>query len=259
MHRKDTFSGVFTNYESFLPEVYKKGLISTLLYRAYMINSKYSTLHDEIEKLKNIFRNNGYPIKFVDRCIFKFFNKIYEKRTPTIIEEEKKEVTMILPFLGMTSFNIKKKITASFKKLLPIYNIKFVFKTSCRMSSYFNYKDSFPKSLMSGVIYKYTCPNCNVCYIGCTSRYWEKRLSEHTHKSALTGKPLSGGQIFAPMQHQRSEKCNPEGPLVSRDDFEIIGHEKNRYLLQLKESILIQKFNPKINGNMTSVPLYLFN
>ena len=55
VHRKDTFSGVFNNYTAFMPEVYKKGLISTLLYRAYMINSSLVTLHEEVEKLKGIF------------------------------------------------------------------------------------------------------------------------------------------------------------------------------------------------------------
>ena len=257
VHRKDTFSGVFTNYEAFLPDVYKEGLVSTLLFRAYMINSSFSSLHEEVERLKKIFKNNGYPMKFVDRCIYRFFNKIYEKRTP-VHTVPKKEVTIILPFLGVSSFNVKKKLDETYKKLLPFCKIRTIFKTSCRMSSFFSYKDKFPKSLVSGVIYKYTCAHCNVSYIGCTARYWEKRLEEHTHLSALTGKPLSGVQVFAPLQHVKSAKCNPEGPKVSRDDFEIIGYEKDRFLLQVKESILIKKNNPEINGNETSVPLYLF-
>ena len=33
---------------------------------------------------------------------------------------------------------------------------------------------------------------------------WEKRLEEHLHISALTGNPLSGLQIFAPMQIKES-------------------------------------------------------
>ncbi len=196
-------------------------------------------------------------MKFVDRCIYRFFNKIYEKRIP-VHTVPKKEVTIVLPFLGMTSYNVKKQLTESFGKLLPICKIKFVFKTACRMSSYFSYKDKFPKSLMSGVIYKYSCANCNASYIGCTARYWEKRLEEHTHISALTGKPLSGTQVFAPLQHVKYQKCNPAGPMVTRDNFEIIGHANDRYLLQIKESILIKKHNPKINGNLASVPLYLF-
>ena len=248
---------MFTNYESYLPEVYKKGLISTLLYRAYMINSTYSSLHHEVERLKKIFKNNGYPIKFVDKCIYRFFNKIYEKRTP-VHTVPKKEVMVVMPYLGMSSYHVQKKLNASFQKLLPMCKFKFVFKTACRMSSYFSYKDMFPKSLISGVIYKYTCANCNVSYIGCTCRYWEKRLEEHTQISALTGKPLSGTQVFAPLQHVKSEKCNPAGPKISRDSFEIIGRDNDRYVLQIKESILIKKFNPKINGNITSVPLYLF-
>ena len=257
VHRKDTFSGVFTNYEAFLPDVYKKGLISTLLYRAYMINSSFLSLHDEVEKLKKIFKNNGYPMKFVDRCILKFFNKIYEKRTP-VHTVPKKEVTIILPFLGVTSFNVKKKLEETYKELHPFCKIRTIFKTSRRMSSFFSYKDKFPKSLLSGVIYKYTCAHCNVSYIGCTARYWEKRLEEHTHISALTGKPLSNAQVFAPLQHVKSSKCNPLGPNGSRDDFEILGYEKDRFLLQVKESILIKKDNPAINGTVTSVPIYLF-
>ena len=256
VHRKDTFSGVFTNYEAFIPDVYKEGLISTLLYRAYMINSSFLSLHDEVEKLKKIFKNNGYPMKFVDRCILKFFNKLYEKRTP-VHTVPKKEVTIVLPFLGVSSYDVKKKLDETYRKLLPFCKLRIIFRTPCRMSSYFSFKDKFPKSLLSGIIYRYTCANCNVSYIGCTKRYWEKRLEEHTHISALTGKPLSGCQIFAPLQHVKTAKCNPAGPKVSRDDFEIIGHEKNKYLLQVKESILIKRDNPELNGTIASVPLYL--
>ena len=256
VHRKDTFSGVFTNYESHLPEVYKKGLISTLLYRAYMINSTYMSLHDEVEKLKQIFKCNGYPMKFVDRCILKFFNKIHEKRIP-VHTVPRKEITIVLPFLGTTSYDVQKKLGATIRQLLPFCQLKCVFKASSRMSAYFKYKDSFPISLRSGVIYKFTCAHCNESYIGCTQRYWNKRLEEHTHISSLTGKRLSGLQVFAPLQHVR--KCSPQNPNIDRNNFEIIGQEKDKYLLWIKESILIRKYQPKINGNISSVPLYLLS
>ena len=73
VHRKDTFSGVYTNFRSFMPVTYKRGLISTLLYRAFMISSSFESLHSEVEKLKQIFGKNGYPSKFIDRCILRFF------------------------------------------------------------------------------------------------------------------------------------------------------------------------------------------
>ena len=108
---------------------------------------------------------------------------------------------------------------------------------------------------MIGVIYNFTCAKCNLSYVGCTKRFWETRLQEHTHISGLTGKPLSGMQMFAPMQHVRAG-CHVK---VNRDNFQIIGHEKDKYLVQLKESIIINTSKPKINGNLTSVPLHLFN
>ena len=163
---------------------------------------------------------------------------------------------MILPFLGSISLKLKNKLTRSFKKSIPFCKLKIIFKTNRSLSSCFPFKDRLPKSLMSGVIYKYTCAECNLSYIGCSKRFWEKRLEEHLHVSALTGKPLSGLQIFAPMMHVRSDGDCPARK-ISREDFTIIGREKNNYLLQLKESILITRQRPALNANIASVPLSL--
>ena len=256
VHRKDTFSGVFTNFKSFLPDVYKKGLVATLLHRAYMINSSYSSLHTEIEKLKRIFGKNGYPVNFVDKCILKFFNKIHEKKE-MVHTVPKKDVSIVLPFLGSISWRVKNELIKSFRDIAPFCNVKVVFKSSTKLASFFTFKDRLPKSLMSGVIYHYHCARCNLSYVGSSKRFWEKRLEEHLHKSALTGKPLNGMQMFAPMYHVRV-KCSHESPIMGREDFKIIGREKNPFLLQLKESIFIYKLRPKLNNNDACLPLHLF-
>ena len=253
VHRKVTFSGVYTHFGSFMPVMYKRGLVSTLLYRAYMINSTFFSLHTEIQNLKKIFSKNGYPSKFVDRCVSTFLNKLYEKKV-TVDTVPKMDLMIVLPFLGTTSWQIKNELIKTFKKNVPFCNLKIVFKSGKRLSSFFTFKDKLPKSLMSGVLYKYTCAKCNLSYVGCTKRFWETRLQEHTHVSGLTGKPLSGCQIFAPMQHVRAG-CHVK---VTRDDFQIIGHEKDPYLLLLKESIVINTSRPHLNANIASVPLHLF-
>ena len=121
----------------------------------------------------------------------------------------------------------------------------------------FSFKDKFPISLLSGVIYHYTCATCNRSYIGSTKRYWEKRLEEHTHLSALTGKPRNGMQVYPPMQHVKmSTDCTES--TISRDNFKIIGRETNEYILRVKESIHITLERPTLNCNQTSVPIYLF-
>ena len=65
-----------------------------------------------------------------------------------------------------------------------------------------------------------------------------------------------GMHFFAPMQHtQVSEgRCGK----VLREDFEFIGSGGGRFLLKVKESIMINKLNPELNGSTTSVPLHLF-
>ena len=164
---------------------------------------------------------------------------------------------MVLPFLGTTSLRLKNQMIRSFRELLPFSKLKIIFKTSTRLSSCFTFKDKIPKTLMSGVIYKYTCAGCKLSYIGSTKRFWEKRLEEHLHISALTGKRLHSMQMFAPMQHVKSGACSVD--TFSRDDFSIIGREKNPHILQVKESIFISTQKPQLNNNIVSVPLHLFN
>ena len=54
VHRKSTFSGVYTNYRSFIATEYKSSLITTLLYRSFTIVSNYRKLHEEIVKLNEV-------------------------------------------------------------------------------------------------------------------------------------------------------------------------------------------------------------
>ena len=77
---KPTFSGVFSNFESFVPNSYKYALISTLLHRALKLCSNFELFHKEIENLKNIFRKNGYPVNLTDFCIKKHLNNLYVKK-----------------------------------------------------------------------------------------------------------------------------------------------------------------------------------
>ena len=67
VYGKSTFSGVFTNFKSFIPSFQKFGLVYTLLYCYSNITFAYEKFHNEINSLKQIFKLNGYPIQSVDR------------------------------------------------------------------------------------------------------------------------------------------------------------------------------------------------
>ena len=61
VYRKTTFSGVFTNFESFIPDMHKCGLSETLLHRSFKLCSSYENFNWEIETSKSIFKHNDYP------------------------------------------------------------------------------------------------------------------------------------------------------------------------------------------------------
>ena len=70
------------SFDSFIPLSYKTGLIWSLLYRAFSLCSKFELFHQEILKLKDIFKRNGHPATFIDNCVKKFLDKVFiEKKT----------------------------------------------------------------------------------------------------------------------------------------------------------------------------------
>ena len=75
IYRKPTFSGLYTNYYSYIADNYKKGLIFCLLFRIFTFSVTWSKFHAEVEFLKIIFRKNSFPLHFIDKCIKVFLNR----------------------------------------------------------------------------------------------------------------------------------------------------------------------------------------
>ena len=101
VYRKPTFSGVYTNYSSSLPEIYKSGLIRTL-FRLYTIYSSWSLIHMEIEHLRSVMRRNAYPETLIDNVVKRLLAHLFaEKNTENVPSAETKTFQLYLPFLGV--------------------------------------------------------------------------------------------------------------------------------------------------------------
>ena len=96
IYRKPTFTGLFTNFDSFIPISYKRGLINTLLFRYFNISSSYAIFHAEVEKFNKIMNLNGFPEKFFDRIVRSFLNKIFKKPSSTSEPTEPKRILCFL-------------------------------------------------------------------------------------------------------------------------------------------------------------------
>ena len=70
VYRKPTFTGQYLRWESFTPIKRKASLVSTLVHCALKICSK-SKLKEEINRIKEILLDNGYPEDFILKQISK--------------------------------------------------------------------------------------------------------------------------------------------------------------------------------------------
>ena len=124
---------------------------------------------------------------------------------------------------------------------IPFCKLKVIFKYSLRLGALFNFKDHIPKTLLSGVVYKFSCDGCNTTYTGKTKRHFKKRISENIGVS-LTGKVLKGQQSTAVMDCMLG--CYR---VVKPDDFIFMTRDNSDYLLQIKEGLFIGIDDPSFN------------
>ena len=184
VYRKPAFSGVFINFESFIPDIDKRGLIETLLHRSFRLYSKYENFHREIETLKAILKRNSYPHNLVNHCIKKFLNKIFVQRHLNLTVS-KKELISILPYLGKASLDLRTKLRQTIEMNLPFCKLIILFGSTCRLNTLFHFKDSLEKKIHSGIIYHCRCSNCNVTYYRKTFCHFYTRVTEHMRISNL--------------------------------------------------------------------------
>ena len=79
------------------------------------------------------------------------------------------------------------------------------------------------------------------------------RVSEHHGVSPRTGKHLKGTLSASVWDHMLD--CNH---IIAWDDFKVLGREFNHWILEIKESLFIERDRPSLYKNIYSQELLLF-
>ena len=79
-------------------------MLLTLLHRPLKLCSGLECFHQEIDKLKTIFKNNGYPKSSLDFCIKKHLDKVLIKKE-VVLKVSWKELICALPLLEKSHYN----------------------------------------------------------------------------------------------------------------------------------------------------------
>ena len=106
---------------------------------------------------------------------------------------------------------------------------------------------------MSCVVYKFQSGRCNVSYYGETDRHLRIRSGEHISISPLTFKKVKSSAESSIRDHLLFCTHDP-----SVDEFTILA-QVTKFLLDIKESLLIKHDKPTLNKNINSAPLFLFD
>ena len=207
----------------------------------------------EVEKIREILKNNSYPSGIIEQSIKTFLNKLYVQKK-IYLTVPKKEVFIILPYLGTMTLDLKRKLHTFFAKSLPMCDLKVILKSTNRLSSCFRFKDVIPRELRSHLVYKFSCGGCNATYYGKTERHINVRAGEHIGLS-----PLTGNRVACKPSAVSDHLLLHDNITSDFKNFTILCNENNDFKLSIRESILIYRDNPILNKNIASVPLALFH
>ena len=247
IYRKKTFTGLYTKWDSFTPRKYKINLIRSLTYRYNRLCSSGSLLQSALHDLRKLLLQNGYPQGIINYHINDVLNKNRHQQSNPVSTVPKKDIIILLPYLGLQSNQVAKRLKSCVYKFYSCVNLKIVFQSTRCIKSFFPYKDRINRSQQSRVIYRANCWDCNGFYIGKTKRRLHDRKTEHFKALA------KNDNTSAIADHVKATGHN-----IKWDHFDILAKGKTDYHCKIKETLYIQELEPAFNVNVGSEKLMLY-
>ena len=224
---KPSDTGLIMNFHALAPVKYKRATVIGFVHRIYRACSDWSTFHESIERAKDILLKNQYPPSFTDKYIRETISKIVNKEQRKKEDEStEKPYLLFLQYRGKCTEKYASEIKKTGVAVKPIFTLRKLKTVTPSL------KEPVIKSLRSGVVYKLTCPRCNACYVGATTRHLQTRVKEHRSKKKQT-------------VYKHLEKCNS-----IKDDIGIdilgVSRQGEVHLFTL-EALWIRQLKPQIN------------
>ena len=179
---KDTDTGLYVDFTSFLPWTYRA---SSLVTWASCIGST-DKLPSEITSIKIFALWNDFPKSVVNSIINKTLSitadshNVNEKSNGVLICSHvpyysEKDCSLIKSYICKIKSNCKKEQPMNFIVLYDVTKIDFFLST----------KDKMPTLNQSFAVYKFVCPGCSAYYIGKTEKTLFERNVEHAQKKTI--------------------------------------------------------------------------
>ena len=206
-------------------------MIFTLLRRAFKLRSNFELFHREIDKLKTIFKSNGYPTRFADPCMKKYLDNVFVRKE-VVLKTSKKELICVVPFIGNKSLQLRTCLVNSTENNLKLCKLKDIFQSSCKLSSLFRYKYFLKKETHSDT------PVVTARLLINIQRFFTI-AAEHMGISNLIGKRLKSVKQSAISDKLLECNCS-----IDLNHFDILSSDANKFRLLIKERLLVKRDQP---------------
>ena len=170
--RKSTNTDIYINKNAFNPKPHKFAAFNFMLNRANRVPLDKKDYNEEIKKILQIARKNGFEEDEIHKINKEIKLKI-EKENVSQLPKEEHEVKF-------RKFSYHPKFAPAFSRIFEKVNIKLCFNNRFNISQQFSKKieEKKPEIEEKG-IYQINCLDCDKSYIGLTNRSLRVRATEH--------------------------------------------------------------------------------
>ena len=239
VYRKPTDTGLLLHFQSHVDSRYKKGLVNTMVNRAYRLSSTKEGFAKECNKLRAMFSKLHYPKRLVDSSIDKFSQESDKEIYP--LPSADPSVYIVLPFKDQRSADRVRRDIYSLGAKIDV-NVKPIF-TSKKLLQTLGVKENKPPIVNTQcVVYLFQCDLCDANYVGYTARHLHQRITEHRY-SAI-GKHLE-------TQHGNNRRKIDHLSKVLRKC-------KSKFDCLVYEMLYIKDIKPSLNTQADSIRAKLF-
>ena len=170
IYRKETFTGLMSNWHSFVPFSYKKASITSMVQQAITICSTYALLADELNEIRNICQVTDYPIDFVNTRIgiglSKYLKTTKDEPELPVAGCNKRRMYVEIPYIGNQTELLKKKISHLTSETRLDLDLRYVAKPPHSIKSLFPTIEPVPKHLQSDMVHAAKCNDYGDTYVG---------------------------------------------------------------------------------------------
>ena len=227
-----------SRYRTGIAEVTGSNPVEALIFFRLLLSFFFFLLQSALSDLKNSLLQNGYPRGVINYNVNDLLHKYKDKPSKPTLRVPKKDVTLVLPYLGLHSDVITRRLKSCVNKFIIWLIIIIIWLIIWFRQPQGCFSEHPQKSR---IVYKASCWDCDAFYIGKTKRRLHDRKTEHF--KALT----QIGHASAVAEHPISTGHN-----IKWDHFEILASGQCDLQCKIKETLLIRDLKPALNENVGS-------